>query len=116
MIARRPWTVDEDARLLAMRAARKTHQWIATDLKRPISSIASRLETLRIKRTRPAPLLGEPAPSQMLGQRAHIKEGGVGERKPRNCLCCGREFLSAHSGNRLCSSCRTKSVGPFDLN
>jgi hypothetical protein len=111
----RPWTPDEDARLLAGRAARKTHAWIAADLGRPLSSIASRLDTLKIKRTREAALLGPATPTGCsVGQRAHVKEGGPGERKPRNCLCCGKTFASAHAGNRLCNTCRTKSVSPFD--
>lgn len=28
--------------------------------------------------------------------------------KPRRCLCCGAEFMSAGPGNRLCSRCRSK--------
>jgi hypothetical protein len=114
-MTRRTWTPEEDARLLSLRAARKTQEWIAVELGRPPSSIPSRLRTLNINRTRPAPLLGEPAPALRVGQHANIKDGGLGERKPRNCLCCNKAFLSAHAGNRLCTTCRTKSVGPFDL-
>jgi len=114
MTPRRPWTDDEDARLLRLRAIGKTHEWIAADLSRPLSSIASRLNTLKVKRTSEAPLLGPAAPPmRTVGQRVHVKEGGAGERKPRTCLCCRKSFLSAHAGNRLCSYCRTLSVSPY---
>lgn len=33
------------------------------------------------------------------------------QRKVRRCLCCGREFLSAHVGNRMCKGCRHKPEG-----
>lgn len=34
---------------------------------------------------------------------------------PRACLCCGKSFASQGPHNRLCSTCRAKSVGPYDL-
>jgi len=33
----------------------------------------------------------------------------------RQCLCCGKPFASQGPHNRLCSTCRAKSVGPYDL-
>lgn len=33
----------------------------------------------------------------------------------RTCMCCRREFLSQGPHNRLCTPCRGKSVGPYDL-
>lgn len=102
---RRLWTPAEDERLLAMVAARKTHAQMAADLQRPASSIPSRLDTLHIKRDQAQP--------GTRGVRHDTKQGGVGERRPRNCLCCGKSFLSAHAGNRLCATCRGKSVSPF---
>ncbi|OHC68608.1 MAG: hypothetical protein A3H93_09095 [Rhodocyclales bacterium RIFCSPLOWO2_02_FULL_63_24] len=113
-MTRRLWTPEEDARLIALRGAGKTQKWIAADLGRPESSIPSRLGKLAIRRRQPA-LLGNPAPACASGQRAHVKNGGLGERKWRKCLCCGHSFESAHSMNRLCSPCRRQSVGPYDL-
>lgn len=34
---------------------------------------------------------------------------------PRKCLCCGKPFASQGPHNRLCTPCRGKSVGPYDL-
>lgn len=34
---------------------------------------------------------------------------------PRKCMCCGKEFKSAHSMNRLCGSCNGRSVSRFDV-
>lgn len=114
-MSRRRWTPEEDARLLALIGQRKTHAWIADVLGRPTSSIPSRLDRLSLKRTREAVLLGLAAPTGCrVGQRGNVKDGGPGERKPRNCLCCGKAFPSAHAGNRLCSICRTRSVSPFE--
>jgi tRNA(Ile2) C34 agmatinyltransferase TiaS len=31
-----------------------------------------------------------------------------GERATRVCLYCGREFMSAHKGNRRCETCADK--------
>ncbi len=28
------------------------------------------------------------------------------ERKPRKCLQCGKEFMSAHRGERICPKCK----------
>lgn len=33
----------------------------------------------------------------------------------RKCLCCGKDFPSAHSMNRMCGYCRSHSVTPFDV-
>lgn len=32
-------------------------------------------------------------------------------RQTRKCLCCARDFSSAHIGNRLCAVCSTKDEG-----
>lgn len=47
--------------------------------------------------------------------RAHIKRLGLTRprlrtrKTKRECMCCGRVFLSWGNGNRLCSECREKS-------
>ena len=33
----------------------------------------------------------------------------------RACLCCKKSFLTQGAHNRLCTTCRVKSVGPYDL-
>ena len=33
-----------------------------------------------------------------------------GARKLRMCLMCNRKFLSAHAGERICSSCKGSSA------
>ncbi len=35
--------------------------------------------------------------------------------KVRACLRCSREFLSQGAHNRLCATCRAKSVSPYAL-
>lgn len=116
-MSRRLWTPEEDARLLAMRAQRKTLAWLAVDLNRPLSSIASRLRALNNKRDKETPQRDAPAAAAPTAspRRLNIKEGGFGERKPRKCLCCGNTFPSAHAGNRLCSRCRGQSFSPFEI-
>jgi len=102
---KRPWTREDDAKLLDLRARGLTGARIAAELGRPDSSIFSRLDVLRHRPSQPRP---------ESYARINIKEGGPGERKPRKCLCCGKTFPSAHAGNRLCGSCRGKSVSPFE--
>lgn len=96
------WTPVEDVVLLRMTAAGTPQRGIAAALDRPLSSISSRLDRLG------APQRGP------VGQRVLAKAGGAGERRARNCLCCGREFESAHCMNRLCGNCRRQSASPFD--
>lgn len=36
------------------------------------------------------------------------------KRKPRTCLSCGRTFLSAHAGNRLCERHNGASATPWE--
>lgn len=47
---RRQWTPEEDAVLVRRLKERATHTEIAEELDRPLSSIRSRINTLRIKR------------------------------------------------------------------
>ena len=35
----------------------------------------------------------------------------TGEKKARNCLKCGRRFVSTHYGHRLCWVCNDDNVG-----
>ena len=37
-----------------------------------------------------------------------------GERAVRTCLACGREFMSAHRGNRRCETCAGRLASVFD--
>lgn len=36
-------------------------------------------------------------------------------KRARVCLCCNRTFNSEGAHNRLCTTCRAKSVGPYDI-
>lgn len=113
----RNWTAAEDEILLAGLAAGHTHARIAAATRRPTSSIGSRIETLVYR----APERLAQAETAGLGSASHaashaplhIKNGGPGERRQRRCLCCGKEFASAHAGNRLCNGCRTKPTSPY---
>lgn len=57
-------------------------------------------------------------PGRPKGVRAVCDDGLVVPEKRasvRTCLCCRREFISQGFHNRLCTTCRAKSVGPYDL-
>lgn len=90
------WTPEEDAGLRRMLAEGRTHRAMAEALGRPRSSIESRMNTLGL---RARPVLAPPP----------------GAPRWRPCLCCGKTFVSAGPGNRLCSRCRTISVSPYAL-
>lgn len=70
--------------------------------------------------------LSQRAMAKHLGiSRAHLQRLLYGEgvapapapaRQRRRCLCCGAEFMSAGPMNRLCGTCRKKSVAnEFEL-
>lgn len=98
----RAWSPDDDTRLQAARGAGKTHAQIAEELRRPLSSIASRLGALGL--TKPS-IAREPRAAA--GATATAGPDG---RRPRRCLNCGNEFDSANAGNRLCYKCRREAV------
>lgn len=97
------FTNEEDQTLLKMRRDKATYQVIADRLGRPSTSIHNRLKRLQAQGVTIAPDRA----------RLLVRDGGRGERKPRRCLCCNKDFPSAHAGNRLCNGCRTKSISPF---
>lgn len=102
----RVFTPAEDRQLLTLRQGGASFDAIGKRLDRPGTSCCNRYKRLAACGIAPASVNENHA-------RLHVKEGGAGERKPRRCLCCNKEFPSAHAGNRLCNGCRTKSVSPF---
>ncbi len=46
--------------------------------------------------------------------RLHIKKPSP-QRVKRRCMCCGREFMSDGPHNRLCVTCRKKSLTDREL-
>lgn len=104
-----PWTNQEEARLLAMRADFIHFRVIAKELQRPLSSVYAHHAVLKARRENAGTAV------RVVGRKTRVKNGGPGEAKPRKCLCCGHEFPSAHAGNRLCYRCRNQSVSPFEL-
>lgn len=108
----RPWSEQEDARLLGMLKDRKSHGRIAAALGRPASSIDSRIDTLTMRDPkRLAQATCEHA--NAAGRPSSATSASPTDRRPRRCLCCGKEFASAHAGNRLCAICRTKPTSPY---
>lgn len=78
----RGWTTKEETILRDMRSSGKTTTEIAKHLGCKVQRVKDKL-----KQWRTEPLT-------------------VGEGHPRGCLCCGKQFLSAGSGNRLCGYCK----------
>ncbi|GAB2182646.1 hypothetical protein DLREEDagrD3_28690 [Denitratisoma sp. agr-D3] len=95
----RPWTPEEDIRLLAMIEGGDGKTLAATTLNRPYSSIESRLKVLRGRQ------------QDARYQAPHRPR--VGGKKQRPCMCCGNQFWSEGSHNRLCSNCKSKSLSPY---
>ncbi len=74
------------------------------------------------RKPRPVAPAASPAPPvrKDAGRDAGATSGYV-QRIPRlattqrACLCCGKPFASQGAHNRLCTSCRARRVGPYDL-
>ena len=107
------WTADEDQRVVDMANDGASCGEIAEALEsRTYNSVHMRVAYLR-------ETLGAGALPARLGDarlvrscnlgRKNIKAGGRGEQKLRMCLGCGWLFSSAHSMNRLCNGCRSRS-------
>lgn len=82
---RTKWFKDEDERLRGLVADGKTPCQIAKLLDRSESSVYRRIEILN----------AAPKPTK------------------RACMCCGRQFPSEGSHNRLCNQCRNKNHSPY---
>lgn len=114
---RRLWTTAEDEQLLAAIKARKTHAWIAAVLRRPVTSIGSRLQILANKGITPfGPRPPTATPRRAPPHALEVAPAGLNaaccgsrDRRARRCLCCGNEFSSAHAGNRMCVRCRANA-------
>ena len=101
-LGRRAWTPEEDSLLHKLRQEKLNNATIGKILDRPASSISSRFETLA---------------SHAAGVKRAIlfTETPKSCSRTRPCLCCGKSFASDGPHNRLCSTCRTKSVSPYEL-
>lgn len=103
----RGWSTREDQLLFTLLRSRMKHVEIAATLRRPPSSIASRIETLTHQ--------------GRMFHRDHLSPAAPSAptlRKPRRqrlCMCCGKTFLSEGAHNRLCTTCRALSVSPYAL-
>lgn len=88
--SRTAWSLSEDRQVLTLLAAGKSACAIAKVLNRSESSVYRRIEILTRKKQ---------------------------EEKTRPCLCCGQQFASAGSHNRLCGACRAeaRNVSPYAL-
>lgn len=86
---RRPYSPDEDRRLLEGRAQGLTLQQLGEQLGRSAHAIVNRLQ-----------ILGDATLSYRLKPYA---------KTTRPCLCCGRPFASEGPHNRLCGRCRYQS-------
>ncbi len=107
---RRDWTTEEDARLLDLRCKELSMADIGKLLDRQPSSIKSRLDKLSDMGVEVPKLHG------FMADRPRKKQGAaVPIKRVRPCLCCGRQFNSDGPHNRLCGSCRLKSVSPYEL-
>lgn len=108
----RPWTVQEDQRVVDMANGGASLGEIIDAIGRSHSAVQLRVSYLRH-------LLGpDKFPKKLRDPRlilgpSNVKRGGRGEQKPRICLGCGRPFPSAHSMNRLCRNCRHVSASPY---
>lgn len=86
------WSVEENARLFALKAAGGSCRAIAKDLGRSEKAISSRLNNIR----------------------SHSLPTTRGKSKQRNCLCCKRPF-STQQNYYLCRYCRTQSLSPYAI-
>jgi len=109
------WTCTEDRSVVAFAQAGSSIAEIAEIIGRSADAVQSRVCFLRQSlgnEVVPYRHKGRPAIQPSPGP-ARVNQGGRGEQRKRLCMCCGKTFLSAHSMNRLCTSCRTKDVSPF---
>ncbi|MDD5176790.1 MAG: hypothetical protein PHQ05_10250 [Sterolibacterium sp.] len=121
----RPWTPEEDQRVVDMANGGACVDQIADALKRSHNAVQFRISYLRqhlgadaLPKRLPDPrqVRIRNKPQKVPGQSSapkYIKRGGCGEQKPRVCLGCGRTFSSAHCMNRLCNTCRGRSASPY---
>jgi hypothetical protein len=102
----RRFTPEEDACLVDLRRQGYTHQQIMLALGRARCSIQARLKILAAA--------GEDITIQPYTRREPPPEFSQ-IRTTRPCLCCNKLFPSEGPHNRLCGTCRTKSLSPYDL-
>lgn len=81
----KPWKTQEKQRAIQWRNHERTPVYIARRLGRSVEDVEA--------------FLGD------------IKRGERTEGQPRNCLGCGREFMSEGPHNRMCDTCRRNSAG-----
>ena len=101
-LGRRAWTPEQDSLLNKLIQEGLSYAKIGNILDRPASSIVSRIETLA---------------SHAAGVKRAVlfTETPKSCSRTRPCLCCGKSFTSDGPHNRLCNTCRTKSVSPYAL-
>ena len=86
------FTPEQDARIRSMRAQRVSARRMGE-----ILGISRHLIAARITEMDNILAAGTATPSQ-----AQLPA-------MRRCLCCGRQFKSAHAGNRICGNCTERS-------
>ena len=108
----RPWTVQEDQRVVDMANAGASLPEVIAAIGRSDNAVQLRVSYLR-RLLGPGKFPRKLRDPRLICGPSNVKRGGRGEQKPRSCLGCGHTFLSAHSMNRLCKQCRRVSAGPY---
>jgi len=104
-MSRRLFTAQEDAQLLALKAAGLKYHQIGQQMMRSTASIGGRIKRLTEGAGNPAAAKARPAPHRPDLLAAQTNPGQPGGR---TCLHCGHLFASAHAGNRTCKSCKRR--------
>lgn len=108
---RHVFTPEDDAALLRLIAEGRTYREIGRELNRNPGSVGVRLARLRaiasgVVKAKPC----HPPRPKPIAQGVSMPAV-----QQRPCLCCRRPFFSQGPHNRLCMTCRGKSISPFAI-
>lgn len=104
--ARRAFTAEDDAAIIADAAAGLPRAHTARRIDRSEDDVRRRVMTLRQNGVAVNGIATLPPAAIRAARKKTVTR--------RACLCCRKPFDSSGPGNRLCPTCRSKSTSPFD--